>query len=142
MILMNYLFLLFATLFVFASCESNQQKQAEEQTVRTWQPVSSDIEGTYEGEFPCTDCEAMNIRLKLDMDQSAIKTVSKVGAESVATTKLGEWNISNEVVSVTFSSEGETEYYKPSQNQLVMMDSETVSKTGKAAKNHTLSKVQ
>lgn len=127
----------------FISCKSENRGEAENSASSIWTATPENIEGTYTGEFPCSNCQSENVSLKLDMDQSVMKTVSKVGnSETVATTKLGSWSInqSSDVLSLDFDSGSQKEFYKITQDQLVLMDSETATKPNKEAKKFTLTR--
>lgn len=129
---------LFAVLFMMASCST---KQADNSKKQYWKASTETVEGEYEGKFPCVDCESELVKLKLNMDLSAFKTVSYVNSDKAAISKFGEWSLDedNQVVTITFNK-SQSEFYKATVNQLTLMDSATKQKEQKSANQYTLTK--
>lgn len=134
----NTILLLFAVLFMAVGCSTKQTDQSKKQY---WKASIETVEGEYEGKFPCTDCESELVKLKLNMDLSAFKTVSYVNSDKAAISKLGEWSLdeANQVVTITFNK-SQSEFYKATSNQLVLMDSATKQKEQKTIPQYTLTK--
>lgn len=135
----SFIFFTLLMFFVFTACESNQQKANTKK--QYWKASTETVEGEYEGKFPCADCESEFIKLKLNMDLSAFKTVSYVNSNKAAISKFGEWSLDedNQVVTITFNK-SQSEFYKATANQLVLMDSATKQKESKSASKFTLKK--
>lgn len=75
-------------------------KKKKAATVPT-NPITTDVAGTYEGNLPCADCEAIFTSLKLNMDSSALVTSTNVGKDGAATSAYGTWTLNNRKVDVT-----------------------------------------
>lgn len=132
-----YLFLLIA--LVFTACKQEQPEQTTTEDKRMWEPITSYIEGVYEGELPCVDCEGRQVKVKLNMDMSAMTTIAKVGNNTSATTKLGNWSLTEDVVTISFAN-AESIYFQALPDQLVEMKDSTTKYMGKKVKKYTLTK--
>ena len=132
--------LLFARIACCFSCKNDQQStDTIDENTRVWEPVDSYIEGVYEGNLPCTDCDERQMKVKLNMDQSAMTTIARVGSNEDATTSIGQWQLNGDVVTITNS--GSSLYFQAKPDELVEMASATKPRNNKQAKEYTLRKV-
>lgn len=117
---MKHVFILLMAIALFACQNNTKQEQAKD--VRTWSATTENIEGTYEG----SNNEKV-IRLKLNMDESALYTVSKVNESEGATASIGNWSIAGNTVSVTANNI--TNQFTASQNELKSSEGIVLKKT-------------
>ena len=134
----HLLFLFFVGLSII-SCQERDNNDNTTDSKRMWEPVDSYIEGTYEGDLPCDDCKERQIKLKLDMDRSAIATIARVGENESATTSIGNWELRDDIIIVSFSN-SEDLYFQATPDQLIEMDSATKKRSAKQSDKYSLDK--
>jgi len=62
---------------------------------KTIKITENKVMGTYKGELPCTDCEAITTMLSLNDDQEYVLEYVYVGKSSEAFSKTGKWTLEN-----------------------------------------------
>ena len=134
----HLLFLFFIGLSVM-SCQQNENNENTTDNQRMWEPVDSYIEGTYEGDLPCDDCKERQIKLKLDMDKSAIATIARVGENESATTSIGNWELQDDIIIVSFAN-SEDLYFQAKPDLLIELDSATKKRSAKQSEKYSLTK--
>lgn len=85
-------------------------------------PIVTQVEGVYQGELPCDDCEALLVSLKLAMDNSVLATMAEVGKDGTAVSKYGSWHLENRNVNVTIGNEVSKYYYTDLGNLKIDID--------------------
>ncbi len=83
-----------------SSCKKEQKVDSTPQM-----PLTTDVEGVYQGKLPCEDCEAQLVTLQLNMDNTMLATAAKIGKEGTAVAKYGTWNLNGRNVTTTIGNE-------------------------------------
>lgn len=131
------LYILMFIAFAFVACKKNKKEK------QYWKASIETIEGEYEGKIPCSDCDGQFVRLKLNMDLSALKTVSFINSEKGAEAKLGKWSLNEQthLISITFGSGKNLEYYTAEANKLIFVNSQSQPIQTNESETLTLTKI-
>lgn len=120
-------FLLFA--FCLQACESNPADQSgskehtQTETDAHNAEHSLDYLGSYEGTFPCDDCEGIVVEITLNADKTYLQTTAYQGNEQNDYEMNGKWRIDKNKLTLTDST-GKKENYFVGENFLQQMDDE------------------
>jgi copper homeostasis protein (lipoprotein) len=115
--------------------ESNTAAFAAEHNAR----VALDWAGTYRGELPCADCEAIKTTVTLDSNgtyQSKAEYVGRSGSPLVEKGKF-TWNAAGNTITL---GQGEPQQYFVSENRLIRLAMDGSRITGPIADKYVLQK--
>ena len=133
----SIIFLLLAALAIsgLGSCLSNRG------AVDSHNPKNSlDWEGVYTGTIPAADVEGINVRMKLNRDNTYELTYEYIGKPDNAFTNTGsfKWNGTGDIINLGIADT--PSYYKVAENKLTQLDMEGKPITGDLADNYVLKK--
>ncbi len=101
-----FLFLLLS--LVVLSCGQKKDKAMKKnkpQDTEQQMPLMADVEGVYQGQVPCADCEGTILTMQLNMDNTTLVTMADIGKDKTAVSKYGTWNLDQKKVTVTIGNE-------------------------------------
>jgi uncharacterized lipoprotein NlpE involved in copper resistance len=125
-----FVFLLLAVIFGLGSCLSNQGAAK----------TSLDWAGVYTGTIPAADGEGINIRMKLDKDNTYELKYEYIGKPANSFTNTGsfKWNNTGDIINLGIADT--PSYYKVAENKLIQLDMEGKPITGNLADMYVLTK--
>jgi heat shock protein HslJ/uncharacterized membrane protein len=83
--------------------------------------IEAVVAGSWQGQLPCADCEAINYKLTLRPDKTYEETSEYVGKNSSPFTAKGTWQIASDSVVHLSKNTGQNQF-KLKGSQLVMLD--------------------
>ena len=124
-------FLLMAAIAIsgLGSCLSNRNSK-----------TSLDWAGVYTGTIPAADGEGINVRMKINKDNTYELTYEYIGKPANTFTNTGsfKWNDTGDIINLGIADT--PSYYKVAENKLIQLDMEGKPITGKLADNYALTK--
>jgi len=130
-------FILMAVLALFGlgSCLSNRGTVAVHNSKN-----SLDWAGVYTGTIPAADGPGINVRMKLNKDNTYELTYEYLKKPDNAFTNTGsfKWNDTGDIINLGIADT--PSYYKIAENKLIQLDMEGKLITGKLADNYILTK--
>jgi len=122
-------------LFGLGSCSSSQ-KRADVHNAE----VSLDWAGVYTGTIPSADGPGINVRMKLNKDNTYELTYEYLKNPGNAFTETGKftWDNTGSIIHIEITDA--PSYYKAAENKLIQLDMEGKLITGKLADNYVLTK--
>jgi len=102
--------------------------------------ISLDWDGVYTGTIPAADCPGINVRLKLNLDETFELTYDYIDrpGRSFANTGSFKWDDTGNIVNLEIAET--PSYYRLGQNKLIQLDMQGNPITGKLADNYALTK--
>jgi uncharacterized lipoprotein NlpE involved in copper resistance len=122
-------------IFVLCSCRSNQKNVDAHNS-----EVSLDWAGVYTGTIPAAGGEGINVRVKINKDNTYELTYEYIGKPANSFTNTGsfKWNDTGDIIDLGIADT--PSYYKVAENKLIQLDMEGKPITGKLADNYILKK--
>jgi uncharacterized lipoprotein NlpE involved in copper resistance len=123
-------------LFALGSCSSSQ-KSADVHNAE----ASLDWAGVYTGTIPAADGPGINVRMKLDKDNTYELTyeyIDRPPENSFTSTGKFTWDTTGNIIHIEIVDA--PSYYKAAENKLIQLDMEGKPITGKLADNYVLTK--
>lgn len=101
--------------------------------------VSLDWAGTYRGELPCADCDAIKTMVKLDSNGTYLTQVEYVGRQANPSVETGSftWNASGNTI--TLDQKNPQQYFV-SENKLIRLATDGSRITGPIGEKYILTK--
>ncbi|WDF67873.1 copper resistance protein NlpE [Sphingobacterium oryzagri] len=124
---------LFVLLFLLVSC-LNTRTNASIENNKFGKVTESRLVGTYRGDLPCTDCEAIATVLTIKSDKDYTLEYVYVGKSAEAFSKSGKWDLQENELNL----EGLDFKYKVEPNQLRQLDLSGNEITGDLAERYVL----
>ncbi|MBR8730388.1 hypothetical protein IX332_001732 [Porphyromonas levii] len=131
---------------LFASCESKESNNSEEQAAVETETTEVVAEtpsyvGSYEGTLPCADCSGILTKLTVREDTTYDLSTEYLGKKDAKFEESGVYELNGDLIVLITPSSGEKTYYKILENSVALVDSTGVLNTGELADKYILTKI-
>lgn len=128
---------IFASIILLFACNNNKSKT--NQNIETAAQFNPEWVGTYEGIFPCADCEGIKTTIELRPDNTYTRRLEYLGKGSLLKDDNPfSWDDTETIIILPFGDD--KQLFKISDQSIVMLDSNGKEITGELAKNYILTK--